>query len=328
MKVGKVPEIVLSRSVLNQLKTKRDEVLVGASIGEDCAIVALKEDEEFVISTDPITGTTKDIGTLAVHVTANDLASNGAEPIGIMVTVLLPNPSSEKTLKNIMEQLQQACSAMNIQIMGGHTEVTDAVNQPVLSITGVGKAKKNQRITTKGAKPGQEIIVTKSIGIEGTYIMATEKEEELSTRYSKEFIEQAKEMKNQLSIVKEAMIAKEYKVTSMHDITEGGIFGALWEVGEASEVGMEIQLSKIPIKQETIEFCNYFDLNPYMLISSGSLLIVADRGNDVVDALKAKGIEATIIGKIVEDKERVVILEEEKRFLTPPKSDEIYKIWE
>ncbi|MBQ2276277.1 MAG: AIR synthase family protein [Lachnospiraceae bacterium] len=328
MKVGKVPEIVLSRSVLNQLKTKRDEVLVGASIGEDCAIVALKEDEEFVISTDPITGTTKDIGTLAVHVTANDLASNGAEPIGIMVTVLLPNPSSEKTLKNIMEQLQQACSAMNIQIMGGHTEVTDAVNQPVLSITGVGKAKKNQRITTKGAKPGQEIIVTKSIGIEGTYIMATEKEEELSTRYSKEFIEQAKEMKNQLSIVKEAMIAKEYNVTSMHDITEGGIFGALWEVGEASEVGMEIQLSKIPIKQETIEFCNYFDLNPYMLISSGSLLIVADRGNDVVDALKAKGIEATIIGKIVEDKERVVILEEEKRFLTPPKSDEIYKIWE
>ena len=328
MKVGKVPEIVLSRSVLNQLKTKRDEVLVGASIGEDCAIVALKEDEEFVISTDPITGTTKDIGTLAVHVTANDLASNGAEPIGIMVTVLLPNPSSEKTLKNIMEQLQQACSAMNIQIMGGHTEVKDAVNQPVLSITGVGKAKKNQRITTKGAKPGQEIIVTKSIGIEGTYIMATEKEEELSTRYSKEFIEQAKEMKNQLSIVKEAMIAKEYNVTSMHDITEGGIFGALWEVGEASEVGMEIQLSKIPIKQETIEFCNYFDLNPYMLISSGSLLIVADRGNDVVDALKAKGIEATIIGKIVEDKERVVILEEEKRFLTPPKSDEIYKIWE
>lgn len=328
MKVGKVPEIVLSRSVLNQLKTKRDEVLVGASIGEDCAIVALKEDEEFVISTDPITGTTKDIGTLAVHVTANDLASNGAEPIGIMVTVLLPNPSSEKTLKNIMEQLQQACSAMNIQIMGGHTEVTDAVNQPVLSITGVGKAKKNQRITTKGAKPGQEIIVTKSIGIEGTYIMATEKEEELSTRYSKEFIEQAKEMKNQLSIVKEAMIAKEYKVTSMHDITEGGIFGALWEVGEASEVGMEIQLSKIPIKQETIEFCNYFDLNPYMLISSGSLLIVADRGNDVVDALKAEGIEATIIGKIVEDKERVVILEEEKRFLTPPKSDEVYKIWE
>lgn len=328
MKVGKVPEIVLSRSVLNQLKTKRDEVLVGASIGEDCAIVALKEDEEFVISTDPITGTTKDIGTLAVHVTANDLASNGAEPIGIMVTVLLPNPSSEKTLKNIMEQLQQACSAMNIQIMGGHTEVTDAVNQPVLSITGVGKAKKNQRITTKGAKPGQEVIVTKSIGIEGTYIMATEKEEELSTRYSKEFIEQAKEMKNQLSIVKEAMIAKEYNVTSMHDITEGGIFGALWEVGEASEVGMEIQLSKIPIKQETIEFCNYFDLNPYMLISSGSLLIVADRGNDVVDALKAKGIEATIIGKIVEDKERVVILEEEKRFLTPPKSDEIYKIWE
>lgn len=328
MKVGKVPEIVLSRSVLNQLKTKRDEVLVGASIGEDCAIVALKEDEEFVISTDPITGTTKDIGTLAVHVTANDLASNGAEPIGIMVTVLLPNPSSEKTLKNIMEQLQQACSAMNIQIMGGHTEVTDAVNQPVLSITGVGKAKKNQRITTKGAKPGQEIIVTKSIGIEGTYIMATEKEEELSTRYSKEFIEQAKEMKNQLSIVKEAMIAKEYKVTSMHDITEGGIFGALWEVGEASEVGMEIQLSKIPIKQETIEFCNYFDLNPYMLISSGSLLIVADRGNDVVDALKAEGIEATIIGKIVEDKERVVMLEEEKRFLTPPKSDEVYKIWE
>ena len=164
--------------------------------------------------------------------------------------------------------------------------------------------------------------------MEGTAILAKEKEEELLERLPRHLLEEAKSFERFTSIVPEAATAGKSDVSAMHDVSEGGIFAALWELADDAGVGLSIDLKRIPIKQETIEFCNYFDLNPYMLISSGSLLIVADRGNDVVDALKAKGIEATIIGKIVEDKERVVILEEEKRFLTPPKSDEIYKIWE
>ena len=150
MKVGKVPENVLKRSVFKQLHTTRKEVLLGAGVGEDCAAMKLAEDEVFVISTDPITGAAKDIGALAVQITVNDLASAGAEPIGIMLTVLLPEYVEEKDLKTVMAQVEEACEKNHIQVMGGHTEVTKVVNQIVISVTGVGKAKEGRVISTAG----------------------------------------------------------------------------------------------------------------------------------------------------------------------------------
>ena len=130
MKTGKIPESVLKRSVLKQIHTKREEVVLGAGVGEDCAAVKLAEDEVFVISTDPITGTATDIGNLAIHITMNDLASAGAEPIGVMLTILLPEESEEGELKKIMGQMEVVCAQAKVQIMGGHTEVTRAVRQP------------------------------------------------------------------------------------------------------------------------------------------------------------------------------------------------------
>lgn len=144
MKIGKVPEAVLKRSVLNQIHTRRQEVLLGASVGEDCAAVAVAEDEMLVMSTDPITGTVQDIGELAIQITVNDLASAGAEPIGVMLTVLLPERISEQKMRHMMEQAEAACAKVRVQIMGGHTEVTKAVNQPLISVVGVGKAKKRK----------------------------------------------------------------------------------------------------------------------------------------------------------------------------------------
>ena len=179
MKIGKIPESVLKRSVFKQIRTKRPEVLVGAGVGEDCAVMKLAEDEVFVLSTDPITGTAKDMGELAVHVTANDLASAGAEPVGMLLTVLLRESVEEADIRNMMEEVENACHQLNIQVMGGHTEVTRAVNQPLISVTGVGKAKADRIITTSGARPGQDVVITKWIGIEGTSIIAKEKEEEL-----------------------------------------------------------------------------------------------------------------------------------------------------
>ena len=141
VKIGKVSESILKRSVFSQIKTKRKEVLVGAGVGEDCAALKLENGEIFVISTDPITGTAKDVGKLAVHITANDIASSGAEPIGIMLSLLLPEWVTEREMKEIMGQVEDACHVLNIQIMGGHTEVTKAVNQPVMTVTGVGDRK-------------------------------------------------------------------------------------------------------------------------------------------------------------------------------------------
>lgn len=327
MEIGKVSETVLKRSILKQIKHRRAEVLVGPGVGEDCSVIELERDEVFVISTDPITGTTEDIGTLAVHITANDISSNGAEIIGIMLTILLPEGSKESELKGIMKEIDAVCGKLNIEVMGGHTEITTAVNQPIITVTGVGKMPKEHMIKTAGVSPGQEIVMTKWAGLEGTAIIAKRKEKELLSKYTEGFIDGAKSFIEHISVVEEAKIARKLGVTSMHDVTEGGLFGALWELGEASRVGIEVDIKKITLKQETVELCEFYDLNPYQLISSGVMLMVTDKANALVDELKKNGIPASVIGRITEGNDRVVMNEEEKRFLVPPKSDELYKVY-
>ena len=128
------------------------------------------------MSTDPITGTAKDIGTLAIQITVNDLASAGAEPVGVLLTVLLPESVEEPELRAMMAQVE-ACAKAKIQVMGGHTEVTAVVNQPLISVCGVGKVKDGCLISTGGARPGMDILVTKWIGIEGISIIAAKKKQ-------------------------------------------------------------------------------------------------------------------------------------------------------
>ena len=326
MKIGKVPENVLKRSVMKQLHYKRDEVILGPGIGEDCAALALAEDEILVMSTDPITGTAKDIGKLAIQITANDLASAGAEPIGVMLTILLPDGTREIALKRIMEQMECACREAKMQILGGHTEVTAVVNQPVVNVAGVAKAKKGSLISTAGARAGMDIVVSKWVGIEGTMIFAKEKEDELKEHFPADFVDTAIGFDRYLSVVPEAAVATQSSVAAMHDVTEGGLFGALWEMAEASGVGLEIDLKKIPIRQETVEICEYFDVKPYGLISSGMMLMASADGNALVLALQEAGIPATVIGKATEGNDRVIIRDEERRFLEPPKTDELYKV--
>lgn len=326
MKIGKLPENVLKRSVLRQIHTKREEVVLGAAVGEDCAAVQLADDEVFVLSTDPVTGTSEDIGGLAVQVTLNDLASAGAEPVGVMLSVLLPEGISEPQIKEMARQAEEACRAANVQIMGGHTEVTSAVTRPVITVTGVGKAKRGSLISTAGVKAGMDILLTKWVGLEGTAILAKEKEKELLTRFSSEFVSRAKEFDRLLSVLPEAKEAVRLGVSAMHDVTEGGVFGALWEMAESSGVGLMVDLKKIPIKQETVEICEFFDINPYALISSGAMLMAADHGARLAEGLNEAGIAAAVIGRATDGNDRVICNGEERRYLEPPKSDELYKV--
>ena len=327
MKIGKVPENVMKRSVFKQIRFKRDEVLVHPGVGEDCSVLQLAPDEVFVLSTDPITGAVTDIGTLAVHVTANDLATAGAEPVGLLLSILLPPEATEDDLKGLMHEMECACEKLHIEILGGHTEVTPAVNQPIVTVTGVGKVKKDQVLFTSGVKAGQDIVVTKWIGLEGTSIIASGKEKALRTRYSQDFVDRAKGFIQYISVVEEAMAARDFGVSAMHDITEGGVFGALWEVAAAGGVGLTVELKKIPLKQETVEVCEFFDLNPYQLISSGSMLIACDNGHDLVDHLAKKGIHSAVVGKFTDTNDKIIIYDaDETRYLEPPKTDELYKV--
>lgn len=326
MKIGKVNETILKRSIMQQLKNKRPEVVLGPKVGEDCAMVQFSPNELCVLSSDPITGATKGIGQLAVHVTVNDLAANGAEPIGLMMTMLLPEGFEEDDLKTIMQEIEATCIQLDIQVLGGHTEVTKAVNQAVLISTGVGKASKATRIINQEATEGMDIIMTKWAGLEGTAIIAAEKEAELRQRYHSQLIDDAINMKAFLSVLPESRIALKYDAAAMHDATEGGVFGALWELGASANLGLEVHLDKIPIQQATIEICEFYDLNPYKLISSGVMLIISPSGDAMVGALNEAGIDACIIGKTRGDNQRVVIQEDTIRSLQPAKADELYKV--
>lgn len=325
LEIGKIPENVLKRSVFKQIRHRREEVLVTPGVGKDCAMVALAPDEVMVLSADPITGTVHDIGRLAVNITANDIAASGAEVLGIMLTILLPEGMREIKLRQLMQEIEGCCREFDIEVIGGHTEVTAAVNQPVVTVTGVGKIKRDEITTIAGLEPGDELVMTKWAGLEGTAILASDREEALAARYSTDFLAGAKEWLQQISIVEDAKIAKSVGVSGMHDITEGGVFGALWEFASASGVGVEVDLKKIPMKQETIEICEFFDLNPYMLMSSGCLLIGTKKGNEVVDRLKKAGIPAAVIGRAVSGNDKIIINGEEKRYLEAPKADEYYK---
>lgn len=338
MKIGKVSESVLKRSILKQIKTKRNEVLNGAGIGEDCAILAFKETESCAVSTEPIVIENGRTVPHAIIKAVNNLAAGGAEPVAVMIAAMLPESIEEPEIKLLMAEAENVCKELNIQLAGGHTSVSDAVNKPVLTVTGIGKKVQAVAHSCGGKedlkagmaackeKSGLDIVATKWMALEATAILAKEKEKDLLSKYPTHLVEEAKGFEKYLSVIPEAATAVKSGAFAMHDASEGGIFGALWELAEKLGVGLEIDLKKIPVKQETIEVCEYFDLNPYELLSSGCLLIATNDGFDLVNKLARDNIAATVIGKTTENNDRVVIKDEERRFLEPRKTDEIYKV--
>lgn len=331
MKIGKSSEAILTRSVLKQLKKKRQEVIQGPCYGEQAGVIDSSYSKRIVLSTNPFIGTKKEAGEFGIFEAVNDVASTGAEPVAILVSILLPAKMEEKGLKCIMEDLRIQCQKWNIDVVGGHTEVTPAVNEPILTVTAIGMMQEETFYHSSTIEAGQEIVMTKWCGQSGTARLALRKEKELQQRYPNDFLDGAKKMKEWLSIQEEMKVLKEYQkeweIGGIHHVAKGGVFGALWEFAAAGKVGLDIDLMKIPLKQETVEVCEFFDLNPYCLESVGCLLIAVSRGNDLVAQLKRANIPAVVIGKVTKNNDRIIRNDEEERYLEPPKSDEINKIF-
>ena len=325
MKVGKISEVALSRAVFKQLKSKRDEVLFGGSIGEDCAAIKLGAEEVCVFSSNPVTGAGKIQGALAIYSAVNNLVTSGAEAVGVLVTAMLPENFKESRLIELSEMMEEVCQSLHIQVMGGHTEVTTAVNEPVFSVTAVGKVKEHELRHAKNAKADQDIVMSKWIGMEGSVAIVAAKEKELLERFPKIMIDQIKKMLPNCSCALEAALAVKSGVSAMHDVSSGGIYGALYELSEAAGVGLEIDLRAIPIKQETVEICEYLGLNPYYLKSGGSMLMVCDHGQELVRLLEKEGIYAAVIGRTTSENAKAIINEGEVSYLERPKADELLK---
>lgn len=326
MKAGKLKESVLKRSIFKQLHKRNDNVLAGPAVGGDYGAVSITEDTAVVLSSDPVTLTKDAIGSTAIFAACNDVACSGAEIQGISVTMLLPTSFNEEELRDLMKDMDKACEVCCVDIISGHTEVTRAVKEPLIVATAVGTVRKEHMIHSSGVCPGMDIIATKWIGLEGTAILAKEKEEALRTRYAQPFIDKAKIFGQMMSVIPEAAVAVKSGASAMHDVSEGGIFGALWELAESAGVGLEIDLKKIPIRQETVEICEFFDLNPYKMLSGGCLLIATEDGNGMVMELEKADIPAVIIGKATDSNDRVFINEDERRFMETAQTDELYHI--
>jgi len=325
MKTGKLPNDVLEKIVIDKIRNIRSEVLVRPGVGMDCSAVDFGE-YTCVLSSDPITGTAKEIGRLAVHISCNDIASCGVEPLGLMTTILCPPGSTEKELEQIMDQLANAAASINVDLLGGHTEVTTAVTRFVISCTSVGRCVRDGMIVATGAKDGDDLVITKHAGLEGASIIAHEKEDELKQVLGAQTVEEAKAFMDNISVVKDGLAAAKYGAHAMHDVTEGGILGAVWEICEASGKGAEVYIEQIPVMLSTQRICEYYNIDPYRLISSGCMLIAAHDGNALADRLKREGIDAAVIGRLNGTGERILIGEGRKDSITPPEADELYKV--
>ena len=326
MNIGKVPENILKKNVINRIEKRRSEILIGSGVGEDCAVLDF-ENHVTVLSdavTDPISGNVS----LAVIKAVNNIASMGAEPVAILTSYILPRGFSEKELKAVAKEIEITCKGLNISVAGGHSELNESVLKPVISVTGVGKADKNKLTCTSNIRPGDDIVITKWVGLEATVYLAKEHEEKLIEKFPQRMIYEAAAYDRYLSIVPEAAGAVKSGAAAMHDVSTGGIFTALFEMAEAAGVGLTADIKKIPIKQETVEICNFFDLNPYEIASAGSLLIAAKDGKALVKAFSEEKINAAVIGKFTDSNDRIIINGDNVRFLEPFRNDEIYKMKE
>ncbi|MGL5796634.1 MAG: AIR synthase family protein [Cetobacterium sp.] len=326
MKIGKLTISDLNDLIFNNIKNSNEKILSTGEVGSDCAAIEVGEDVIY-LSTDPITGSSNGLGKLAININCNDIATEGISPTAIMLTILAPPHTKKDEIASIMREAQEEASKIGVSIIGGHTEITAAVNKTIISATSIGIGKKNDFKKRDNIIAGDRLIITKGVGIEGTGIIAFEKEDELLDIISKSTLKDAKNLLDLTSVVKDGIVANKLS-KGMHDVTEGGLLGALWESSCFYNLGLKISYEKIFIHQCTKEISKHFKIDPLKLISSGTMLIIVSKENSVLllAELKNNNINAFDIGEFTNSKEKLLIKDNKIINITSPESDELYKI--
>jgi hydrogenase maturation factor len=313
--LGKLPADVLAR-LLAGMRPVDPRVLVGPGIGLDAAVIDMG-DRLLVAKTDPITFATDSIGWYAVQVNANDIATTGATPRWFLATVLLPAAGANATMAdNILAQIHAACVAIGASLVGGHTEITHGLDRPIVVGVMLGEVRQERLVTPSGARPGDALLLTKGIAVEGTAILAREQDLRGFTKrlqgLDDHFLERCRSFLTEpgISIVRDAAIATSAgRVHAMHDPTEGGLATGLYELAQASGVGLIVEASAVPIYAETLALCRMMSLDPWGLIASGALLLAVESADaeNIRRALEAQGIRATLIGRVTDEANTVLL---------------------
>lgn len=325
MKSGKVSEAVVKRSVIKAVnKQETQQVVSKAGVGCDAGLFSCEEATGVMAtSCTSLAGCEEGLVKIAVHRACNSLAAAGSTPVAVTLQLMLPESAEEKELKAVMKDALAACEEAGVALANGHTQISSFVEEPVISVTAVGSAQ--AVMTMEETVYGSDLVMTKSAGLAGAAFLAKHYRENLHERYTYSFIDKAAAKETEVSVLPEIKVLKELGIRHMHDVAEGGVFGAVWELCERLCAGVELDLKQIPICQETVEICEYFDVNPYQLKGDGALLFLTHDSAATIKALKAQGIPAAVIGRVNESNDRVLINEEETRFLEPNRMDEYEK---
>ena len=307
--LGKVPVTLLRRLLATSLGSRDRRVAVGPGIGLDAAAVDLGN-QFLVAKTDPITLVGEEIGSYALAINANDLATMGAIPRWFLTTMLFPAGTTAPQVTRVFSQVSRACRHLRVAMCGGHTEITDAVTRPTIVGCLLGECRKRKLVTTAGARVGDVLLLTKGIPIEAVSILARERMRDLRRRYPASFAARCRRYLNDpgISVVRDAAVALAAGgVHAMHDPTEGGLSSALYELAEAAAVGLRIDGRAIPVLPEGARLCADYRLDPMGAIASGALLISADprRAARIWRRLTGEGIAAARIGTVVPAREGV-----------------------
>jgi hydrogenase maturation factor len=324
---GKVPPEILQSIVFSKLGCLDKDVLLGPELGEDAAVIKVGN-QVIVAATDPITGSVEDVGWLAVHVNANDIATFGVSPRWFLASIMLPTGYTPDQLGKIMHQIDSAAKELDIAVAGGHSEITESITQPIVVGFMMGIAPSGEYVTSSGAKAGDSLIVTKTIGIEGTSILATEGSSYLTEKIGIDVIKTGRQLRNSISVVKDGITAFQTGfIHAMHDPTEGGLANGIHEICDASGVGCEVEKDQIPIDNATQQICKALQINPLELISSGSMLISCDpkHASQVIKKLGEVSIDAAVIGTFHSDPtHRTIKIDGSSQRLQRPRTDALW----
>ncbi len=329
---GKLPPELLDK-LLKKIPILDKNVIIGPGTGMDCSVIDYG-DQYLVLKSDPISLTSGNIGWYAVQINVNDIVTTGADPKWMLITLLLPeNNTTRQVVENITDQLILATKEYGITIIGGHTEVTNGIDRPIVSATLIGTVDKEKLITSTGVKIGDKVFLTKEIAIETVAIISNDFPNKLSKQLSKQEIRKAQSYLYipGISIYKEANLIRDgFGVTAMHDPTEGGLAAALWELSIASNKALKINLDQVPISELTRKICSLFSINPLNSISSGALLFTANSENSqaIIDILEKNQIPVSPIGYVSGDGIGVINTEHSSPISIPrPERDEISRIF-
>jgi hydrogenase expression/formation protein HypE len=327
LRIGKLAPELLRGLVLGRLGAQRPETLVRAALGVDAAAVAVDAEWACVLTTDPITAAASGAGRLAVYVVCNDLAAMGAEPMGLLATLLFPEGVVASEIEQVTRDIDATARSLNVEVLGGHTEVAPGISAGLVVMTGVGKARRDKLLTAAGARAGDSLVLTKAAALEGSHILATDLAARLSA-VPEALLAEARAYADELSVLPEARVAVALGAVAMHDPTEAGVVGAVWEMAEASGCGFRVEVERIPVREATRAICAAFGIDPLRLIASGALLIACHDGPAMVRGLREADIEAAQIGAMT-DRGRVLVHPDrhEERVETLER-DELYRILE